>query len=52
MFKVLVTVYWKDQSKRETVVDLIEAIEMDKSEHPDVFELRIQVWTDDDTQEA
>lgn len=50
--KVLVTIYWKDQSKSETVVSLVEAIEMDRSQHPDVFELRIQVWKDDDKEEA
>lgn len=52
MFLVLVTIYWNDQSKGETVVSLVEAIEMDRSQHPDVFELRIQVWEDDNQKET
>jgi hypothetical protein len=46
--KILVTIYWKDQSKSETVVPLIEAIEMELAKHPDVFDLRFQVWKNDD----
>jgi hypothetical protein len=44
--KVLVTIIWKDDTKSLQVTDLIDAIEMTRSEHPDVKEITYQVHED------
>ena len=46
-FLVLVTIFWIDKTKDTAIVNLLEAIEMDLSDHPDIFDLDIQVWEHD-----
>ena len=48
-FLVLVTIFYANMTKGETLMNITEAILLDRlmQANPEVFEIRVQVWEDD-----